>query len=72
MSEYSYEIVSRPADLGGGWKLRLLEDGEEMGGGVFPLAAYQGANEKEAGKKALADAMAEADEWIESRRVGGS
>lgn len=33
----SYEIVPRPADLGGGWKLTLLEDGQEAGGGVFPV-----------------------------------
>jgi len=32
-----YEIVPRPVDLGGGWKLTLLEDGEEAGGGVFPV-----------------------------------
>jgi len=35
--EYSYEITPRPAELGGGWRLRLLQDGEEMGGGVFPV-----------------------------------
>lgn len=32
-----YAIAPRPADLGGGWKLTLLEDGEEAGGGVFPI-----------------------------------
>jgi hypothetical protein len=35
--KYSYEINPRPAELGGGWRLRLIEDGEEVGGGVFPL-----------------------------------
>lgn len=35
---YSYEITQRPVELGGGWKLRLIENGEEMGGGVFPVA----------------------------------
>lgn len=35
MADYLYEIDPRPAELGG-WKLRLLEDGEEVGGGVFP------------------------------------
>ena len=34
---YSYEIKPRPAELGGGWRLCLLEDGEEVGGGVFPV-----------------------------------
>lgn len=32
-----FEIVPRPAGLGGGWKLTLLEDGQEAGGGVFPV-----------------------------------
>lgn len=35
----SYELRSRPNDLGGGWKLTLLEDGQESGGGVFPVPA---------------------------------
>jgi len=34
---YTYEITPRPAELGGGWRLRLLEDDEEVGGGVFPI-----------------------------------
>ena len=33
---YHYEIQSRPAELGGGWRLRLLENGVEVGGGAFP------------------------------------
>jgi len=37
-TERSYEITPRHADHGGGWKLVLLEDGEEAGGGVFPIA----------------------------------
>lgn len=32
----SYEIKPRPAGLGAPWKLTLFEDGEEVGGGVFP------------------------------------
>lgn len=36
--KYSYEIKPRPAELGGGWKLTLLEDGQEVGGGVFPVS----------------------------------
>jgi len=34
---YSYEIATRPVELGGGWQLRLLEDSVEVGGGVFPV-----------------------------------
>ena len=30
------EISARPPELGGGWRLQLIEDGEEVGGGVFP------------------------------------
>jgi len=33
----NYGIVPRPVDLGGGWKLTLFEDGQEAGGGVFPV-----------------------------------
>jgi hypothetical protein len=33
----SYEIHSRPGHLGGGWNLKLLEDGQEAGGGAFPV-----------------------------------
>ena len=34
---YSYEIRLRPVELGAGWKLTLLEDGQDVGGGVFPV-----------------------------------
>lgn len=37
MQERTYEITERPATLGGGWNLKLYEDGDEAGGGVFPL-----------------------------------
>lgn len=37
--ERSYEITPRHADQGGGWKLVLLQDGAEAGGGVFPVPA---------------------------------
>ena len=44
--KYSYEILPRPVELGGGWRLRMLEDDQEVGGGVFPVAddADAGAN----------------------------
>lgn len=34
---YSYTVSPRPAELGGGWRLRLMEGDEEVGGGVFPV-----------------------------------
>jgi len=33
----TYKIESRHADLGGGWNLKLYEDGQEAGGGAFPI-----------------------------------
>lgn len=60
-----YEIEARPAELGGGWRLRLIENGEEVGGGVFPLAEYADAQEPE--KAAYADAQAEGEAWVVSR-----
>ena len=38
---YSYEITRRAAELGGGWRLQLLQDDVEMGGGVFPMLRTQ-------------------------------
>ena len=72
MSECSYQIDPRPADLGGGWRLRLIEDGEEVGGGVFPLSEYATEdnaedNAEEAAKWAYEDALAEASAWLASR-----
>lgn len=65
---YRYEITPRPADLGGGWRLRLLESGEEVGGGVFPLSEYATAeNAEEAASYAYEDALAEASAWLASR-----
>lgn len=32
----SYEIDAHSAEIGGGWTLRLLEHGEEVGSAFFP------------------------------------
>lgn len=60
-----YEITPRSADLGGGWKLVLLEDGEEAGGGVFPVPA----DARHACLLAAAydDAMQEGEAWVANR-----
>ena len=64
----SYEINPRPTELGGGWRLRLFEDGEEVGGGVFPRSEYVTAeNVEEAASYAYEDALAEASAWLASR-----
>lgn len=39
MTKYRYEIDPRSTELGGGWRLKLFEDDEEVGGGVFPADA---------------------------------
>lgn len=45
------EINPRDEKVGGGWRLRLLEDDEEVGGGVFPDDEY-------------GDAIDQGDEWL--------
>jgi hypothetical protein len=66
MNEYSYLIDQRPAELGGGWRLRLLESGEEVGGGIFP--PDEGIEDTEQAKQvAYDDALSEASEWLETR-----
>ena len=47
MNGHSDQIDPRPTDLGGGWPLRLLERGEDVGGGVFPLSEYTTAEHAE-------------------------
>ena len=60
---FSYEITPRPVELGGGWRLRLLEDGVEVGGGVFPPEA----EDEDAIQDAFYDAESEAYAWLDSK-----
>ena len=39
----SYEIRPRPTHLGAGWTLKLVENGQEAGGGVFPVEGEDAA-----------------------------
>ena len=72
MMARSYEIKPRPANLGGGWCLKMFEDGEEMGRGYYPLFRQDrplGVDEDEVDfvtKDLLAEAEAQADgeSWI--------
>jgi hypothetical protein len=64
--DYSYEINPRPVELGGGWRLRLLEDGQEVGGGVFP-PVEDIEDAKEALQAAHDDAEVTAYEWLDTR-----
>lgn len=34
----TYAIMPRPSGMGSGWTLVMFEDGEEAGGGVFPVS----------------------------------
>jgi hypothetical protein len=68
MTKYRYEVEPRPLDLGGGYRLRLFEDDECVGGGVFPLDEYPEAEgEEEAEKMAFTDAQDEGLDWMASR-----
>ena len=72
----SYEIKERPAHLGGGWCLKMFEDGEEMGRGYYPLFRQDrplGVDEDEDEDEvdpvtkdlfALAEAEADGESWI--------
>jgi hypothetical protein len=73
-TDYRHEIEARDSALGGGWRLRLLEDGEEVGGGVFPLADYLADADGDlvlALDLAHADAAGVARDWLESRPDSG-
>lgn len=39
----SYQIHPRPAHLEAGWSLKLIENGQEVGGGIFPVEAESAA-----------------------------
>lgn len=58
----TYQIDPRQPSLGGGWNLKLLEDGQEMGGGVFPPAQ----SDDPEFDQAYQDALDEAQIWIGS------
>ena len=65
MSSTRFEIEPRAPELGGGWRLRLLQrehDGSEieMGGGVFPPEPEQDINADDA----YADALQTGEDWV--------
>jgi hypothetical protein len=66
--QFTYEILPRPVELGGGWRLRLLEDDVEVGGGVFPPSEFAD-NETDALQRARFDAEDEAYAWLDSRET---
>ncbi|QJE00659.1 hypothetical protein HH212_12035 [Massilia forsythiae] len=58
---FAYTITPRPARVGGGWRLQLIEDGQEVGGGVYPMT------EETTSEDAYQDAMDCGEEWLMSR-----
>jgi len=64
---YSYEIKKRPAGIGAGWQLSLLENGQEVGGGIFP-PGDEAKDADEALQTAFEDAERTAYEWLDSRQ----
>ena len=69
---YNYEIEPRPSELGGGWRLRLLEDDMEVGGGIFPpIEDIEEGNTDLAAQKAYDDALSEASIWLATREQPG-
>ena len=68
VTEYRYKIEPRTAEFGGGWRLRLFENGDEVGGGVFPLVYYGDYTDDETALQfAHDDAQNEGEAWLASR-----
>ena len=55
-----YDVEPRPAGLGGGWQLRLIEDGEDAGGGVFPADIA----DPDAMQEAHDEALERGEDWV--------
>lgn len=63
-SRFTYEILPNPEHEGGGYRLRLLDSGQEVGSGLFPergqSAAYIHTN------TAYAETVAAAHAWLDT------
>lgn len=57
MSDRRFKVMERAA---GGWRLCLLEDGAEVGGGAFPVTPKCSAD------RAYAEAVCAGMEWVQS------
>lgn len=66
IGDCGYEILPRPLDVGGGYRLRLLEKGEEIAGGIYPAREHKTPENSwdEADKMAFSEAEAEAESWL--------
>lgn len=63
---YTYEIKPRPVELGSGWRLRLLENDKEVGGGIFPPPS-EITDSADALQAAFEDAEQTAYDWLDAR-----
>lgn len=50
---FGYNLERRPAHQGGGWLVRFIENGTEMGGGVFPAPPWRPGAQKAAYRAAV-------------------
>jgi hypothetical protein len=68
---YDYRVTPRPQALGGGHRLQLLEDGDEVGGGIFPGASLYPGQPPIVTQMLEDDAEVEAieagEEWLSTR-----
>lgn len=62
-SKFSYHINPRSDNVGGGYQLKLLEDGQEVGGGIFPVTPDTDSDE------AYVQAANAGEEWLQSREL---
>lgn len=62
---YVFTITPRAEHVGGGWRLQLFEDGQEVSGGVYPVTDEMTRDD------AHAEAMADGEAWISSRGTDG-
>ena len=65
LMRYEYEIEPRPLDIGGGWRLRLLDNGLVVGHGDYPLSVFADAgSRKEVEKLAYLTADQDGVLWV--------
>ena len=65
IENYKYELTSQASVLGGGWVLRLLVDGQELGRRVFPPVSSI-KDKQLAAAVAHDDALARVTTWLAS------
>lgn len=62
---YSYEVEPRAPHLGGGWRLRLFQNGVEVTSAVYPIDRDV-SDRQTALDAARADALRDGEAWIRS------